>query len=111
MAAPKRILLRVNSNIERYQVCVDDGCGRFLEPITTRRACLCVCVRSPSVRVVLRGGNESRYFLLDASKRRVFDLFARFAETPAPTPPVNTFTLTDAIYGLPIDGILLFSSI
>ncbi len=116
MYTAKRRILRFQSNLEGYEVTVYDGCQRFTKRIFSRQDCLCLCTQAPCLRVVARplesGYSTILYFWIDTSCSTIHNLYFSFPQdTPAPTPPtaLNTFTLTDANYGLPIDGALSFT--
>ncbi len=112
MNGSKGILLHFSSNVERYRVRVYDGENVVAKEISARRDCLLVCTRSPCIRVVARsltsGYATSLYFWLDVTRNRLISLYFNFQPTSAPI-ALNRFTLTDANYGLPIDGTLLFT--
>ncbi len=116
MRAQNALLLSFFSNIEQYELTVYDGERVFRKRVDGGNGRLCLCPCSPCLRVIATprqsGYTATLYFWVDARCQREVKLYFAFPQTtPPPTPPVavNTFTLTDRNYGLPIDGALLFT--
>ncbi len=112
-----RMTVRLNANIERYQITLSDGVNTLRRIITARNVRLCFSACSPCIRVVAtpltEGYSTILYTWINGSCQTAFDLYFNFpaaATPPAPTPALNGFTLTDSVYGLPIDGNLTFTS-
>ncbi len=112
MHALRRLRLTLQANIERYEVTVCDGENVWKKRVSTRRDCLCVCTRSPCLRVVCRsltgGYSSSLFFWLDVRCEDFYSLYLSFPQNSTPSAALNRFTLTDSTYGLPIDGSLFF---
>ncbi len=114
MGEYKKILLRLKSNIDNYELSIAGCCDSLQKRIFSRDTVLCVCTDCPRLRLIatpLNSAYNTRlFFSIDLSCGCVFDFYFRFSLEGAPTPTaaVQTFTLTDANYGLPIDGSLQF---
>ncbi len=115
MNGKQPILLRLRSNIEQYEITVYDGCGGAIRKrIASRRACLCIRACAPCLRVVATplvvGYSTIVYTWANAACGGVADVYLKFPAdvTSSPQPALQTFTLTDANYGLPISGSLQF---
>ncbi len=67
------------------------------------------CARVEISRIDSEYANTIIY-TLNLNNQNCFSLSFNFSTRPQPTLPLNTFTLTDATYGLPITGSLLFTS-
>ncbi len=111
MQRTKRILLCFNANIAGYRVIVYDGARIFQKTVYSKKERLCVCAPSPCLRVVARPltGGSLLYFWITTACNPVCSLYFNFPQTPSPPLARNIFTLTDANYGLPVDGALLFT--
>ncbi len=110
----KPLLLRFHANVENYEVTVYSGCEVHRKRVFAREGCLCLHNPAPCVRVVaspLQNGYSAKlYYWLDTTCTPLHCLYFAFPQEVTPPPfAVNTFTLTDATYGLPIDGALLFA--
>ncbi len=108
------VLLQLHSNIERYQITFYDCHGAYQKIIYGREESICFCTCSPCFRITVTpltdGYTGSRYFFIDACCQSSVCLSFQFTPiTPSPTTAINRFTLTDANYGLPIDGVLTFT--
>ncbi len=112
----KRICLRLNANVARYRVTVYDGCERYTQTVYNGQDCLCLCASGRHLRVaatsLTEGYAATTYAWVDTSCRCAANLYFNFPPSAgAPTTALNTFTLTDRNYGLPIDGSLLFTAV
>ncbi len=121
MQGYRQLFLRFCANIDSYLLTLSDGKTNFRLPVYDRKACVRVCTRSPRLQIIatpLTNGYSTRlYFHVDTACKTVFRLYFQFPQdAPSPTPPApptarNAFTLTDANYGMPIDGTLLFTQL
>ncbi len=106
------VLLLFDSNLAQYDVTVYDGCSAIKKQVNGRQARLCLCPRSPCLRIVASpraaGYSTLLYFWVPACQKTVNLYFSFPVDTPSGA-AVNTFTLTDRSYGLPVDGSLLFT--
>ncbi len=109
----RQTLFSFQSNIAGYKIDLYD-CDNLVEKrVFSRQGCLCLCARSPCIRVVatplVQGYSTKLYFWVDVTCSPIVNLYLNFPSTPVSPIAVNTFTLTDASYGLPISGSLLFT--
>ncbi len=115
MPCLRQIVLRLHSNIARYELTLYGECERISKQIYGLQDCVCLCTRSPYLRILAspltEGYTTKLYFWVDIRCQNALHLHFNFPSdaTPPPTPTVNQFTLTDANYGLPIDGTLTFT--
>ncbi len=115
MATKRQVVLRLRSNIDRYQLTVYDGNCSIRRSIYERQECLCLRPCAPYLRIVASprasGYTTTLYLWVDVTCKSVIDLSLQFPSAPVrPTGAIQRFTLRDANYGLPIDGVLLFTA-
>ncbi len=114
MVEPRRIVLRCNSNVEQYDLSIYDGKNCLRKRVFARQACLCFCAYAPCLKIVatarVNGVLTSLYFWVDRSCSEEISLYFNFPQVPTSGGSLNGFTLTDATYGLPIDGTLIFTA-
>ncbi len=114
MRAPKRLLLQLRSNLSAFDVLVYDETQRLCFPLHTSTACVRVCTYAKRVHIVARprvsGYTATLYFHLDTACNDRFSLSLFFPVDDASQGGINTFTLTDRNYNLPIDGTLFFQA-
>lgn len=112
-----KIFLHLSSNIEEYEITVQAGCQQIVQRVTNRQICLSIDTCPPCLRLIARpligGYSTILYHWITPTCTNIVHLYLAFPANPI-TPPVgaiNTFTLTDATYGMPIDGSLTFTEI
>ncbi len=113
----KSIFLHFCANVTNYEVIIKTEKCVFRKVINGNSETMRIRSSAPILRVTARplgGGYSSiRYFRLLTKCQSFFDLsfnFSRATSKPiAPDSTLNLFTLTDATYGLPIDGALIFT--
>ncbi len=116
MSAQTPVLLLFDSNIKQYELHIYDGEKRVRKQVRGGKGCLCLCPASPCLRIIASprasGYTTTLYLWVDTRCQNLVNLYLSFPQTtvPTPTPAVNTFTLTDRNYGLPIDGTLFFTA-
>ncbi len=112
MRPKNSVLLLFSSNLAQYDLTVYDGCSTIQKRVNGRQGCLCLCPRSPCLRVVAtprEAGYSTLLYFWVSTCRKTVDLYFSFpADSPSGSAR-NVFTLTDRNYGLPIDGSLLFT--
>ncbi len=109
------ICLHVSSNIEEYEITIQAGCQQLQKRVANRQICISLHTCPPCLRLVARpltdGYSTILYHWITPTCSNTLSLFLAFpADAVTPTEALNTFTLTDATYGMPIDGILTFTS-
>ncbi len=102
-----RIYLHFSSNVDRYRVFLANPQGsRYMDIEGSRR--ITVITHFPILQISaipLTAGSSRIYYTIDARCNECVSLFFRFFEERQPATRY-TFYLTDAIYGMPIDGML-----
>ncbi len=113
MRAPKRLCLQLFANLSAYEVTIYDETQCFRQNVNTPSTCIRFYSHAPRVHVIARprvnGYTATLYFHLNTACNNCFSLSFSFPpDLPSTGTSLNTFTLTDRNYGLPIDGTLFF---
>ncbi len=113
MDTPKQLFLQLEANISAYEITIYDGERQLRQAIYHQKTCLCLWAYTSCLRIVLRplinGYSAKLYYYINTDCKNFFALRFSFPQNATPSGAVNTFTLTDRNYGLPIDGRLLFT--
>ncbi len=106
--------LHLNSNIAEYEITLQCSCQQIIQRVSNRQICISTHTCPPCTRLIARpitsGYSTILYYYIPKTCSNTVHLYLAFpADIISPDGALNTFTLTDSVYGLPIDGILTFT--
>ncbi len=111
----RSVLLCFSSNIDQYNIQISDGCRCASVNVNCAQQCIRFYTNKRMVQIVatpMTAGFDGRISLnFDTCQKCKYCSYLQFPRETAPEEGTYTFVLTDATYGLPINGNLQFDSI